>query len=205
MENNPFFIPSPLYKEFMLLDVIEKNPSITQRAMSLALNIAVSMVNSYLGEYEDKAFLKRKYKSAKSVEYHLTDSGIKRKKLLNIWYLNASQTIYKSAKNNILSFLQYMAQEGYKTIYLYGAGEMTEIILDVLQKDLIELVEVMGIIDDNPDKQGIRIEGITVMNLETALNDIKDGILISSYTHHQTMINNLRNKKIAEEKIIQFF
>ena len=54
MNKNPFFKPTPLYKEFMILDLIEKDAKITQRAISDALGIAVSMVNSYLDEYEVK-------------------------------------------------------------------------------------------------------------------------------------------------------
>lgn len=45
MSNNTFFKPTPLYKEFMILDLIEKNKDITQREISLQIGAAVSMVN----------------------------------------------------------------------------------------------------------------------------------------------------------------
>lgn len=48
---NNFFKPTLLYKEFMILDLIEKDSNITQREISKAINIAVSMVNNYLNEY----------------------------------------------------------------------------------------------------------------------------------------------------------
>jgi len=51
MIDNGFFKLTPLYKEFMLLDMIEKNANITQRDMSAALGVALSMVNSYLVIY----------------------------------------------------------------------------------------------------------------------------------------------------------
>ena len=46
MNDNPFFKPTPLNKEFILLDMIEKNKKITQREMSKEFGVAVSKVNS---------------------------------------------------------------------------------------------------------------------------------------------------------------
>ena len=51
MENN-FFKPTILYKEYMILDLIEKNSHITQREMSEKIGVAVSMVNQYIDQYE---------------------------------------------------------------------------------------------------------------------------------------------------------
>jgi hypothetical protein len=42
LSDNQFFKPTVLYKEYMILDMIEKNPNITQREMSKAIGIAVS-------------------------------------------------------------------------------------------------------------------------------------------------------------------
>ena len=205
MENNPFFNPSPLYKEFMLLDVIEKQPSITQRAMSQSLNVAVSMINSYLSEYEEKGFLIRRYLSPKVVEYQVTEAGKERRKLLNIWYLDASQRIYASAKNNIYQFLDTFKNKGFQKIALYGAGEFTQIILDVIQKDFIKDIKIVYILDDDPSKQSSTLNGIQIRSLDDINLNAIDGILVSSYTHHQTMLQRLKSKHIDESKIIQFF
>jgi len=101
MHDNHFFKPTPLYKEFMILDLIEKDANITQRKLSQALGASVSMINGYLDEYEAKGYLKRHYQSSKTVEYKISKQGKHRKKYLNISYLNASQHVYQSAKENI--------------------------------------------------------------------------------------------------------
>lgn len=44
----------------MILDLIEKDSNITQREISKAINIAVSMVNNYLNEYEEEGLIIRK-------------------------------------------------------------------------------------------------------------------------------------------------
>ena len=58
--------------------------------MSLAIGVAVSMINAYIDDYEQKGYIKRKYRSTKTVEYFVTKRGDERKKVLNISYLNES-------------------------------------------------------------------------------------------------------------------
>ena len=72
---NNFFKPTLLYKEFMILDLIEKDSNITQREISKAINIAVSMVNNYLNEYEEEGLIIRKKYSSKTVKYIITIKG----------------------------------------------------------------------------------------------------------------------------------
>jgi DNA-binding MarR family transcriptional regulator len=97
MSDNQFFKPTVLYKEYMILDMIEKNSNITQREMSKAIGIAVSMINSYIDEYENKGLIKRKKHSTKTVEYFVTKKGIERRKVLN----NIPGT-YNSSKEHII-------------------------------------------------------------------------------------------------------
>jgi DNA-binding MarR family transcriptional regulator len=84
MQDNQFFKPTVLYKEYMILDLIEKNSNITQREMSTQIGIAVSMINEYLDQYEKDKLIRRKKHSTKTVEYFVTKKGSERRKLLNI-------------------------------------------------------------------------------------------------------------------------
>ena len=51
MIDNAFFKPTMLYKEFMILNLIEKDSSITQRTMGKMIGIAVSMINNHLDTF----------------------------------------------------------------------------------------------------------------------------------------------------------
>ncbi|MDY0338207.1 MAG: winged helix-turn-helix domain-containing protein [Acholeplasmataceae bacterium] len=51
MAKENFFKPTMLYKEYMILDLVEKNKDITQREISKTVGIAVSMVNDYIDDY----------------------------------------------------------------------------------------------------------------------------------------------------------
>lgn len=205
MTDNGFFKLTPLYKEFMLLDMIEKNSNITQRDMSATLGVALSMINSYLDEYEENGLIKRKYKSAKIVEYFVTNKGIERRKLLNIWYLKSSHAIYQSAVANIIKFLNQIIEKGFKNILLYGAGEVAEILLSVVSNGHHLPVSVLAIVDDDAEKQNQVIGNTKVIAFEQIKDYQYDGILISSYTHNSAIMSKLLAANYDIKNIITFF
>jgi DNA-binding MarR family transcriptional regulator len=205
MSDNQFFKPTVLYKEYMILDMIEKNPNITQREMSKTIGIAVSMVNDHVDQYEKDKLIKRKKHSTKTVEYFITKKGAERRKLLNIWYLKSSHSIYLSAKDNISNFLNQIIEKGFKKILLYGAGEVAEIMLQVMNDDNRLPLEVLAVIDDNTTRKGEIIVNLPIIQKEDICLFIHDGILVSSYKHHEVINSNLKSINYPEEKIINFF
>lgn len=202
---NLFFKPTLLYKEFLILDLIEKNKHITQRVLSENVGVAVSMINSYLDDFEEKGLIKRNRKTTKTVEYIVTKKGVQRRKLLNIRYLKSSQDVYASAKDNIAEYLNEIVQKGFSKILLYGAGEVAEIILDVLKRDSSIKLKTIAVIDDNIQKQGMNILDTEIISIEDISNYAFDGIFISSYTHHQNIYKKLISRGYKEKNILHFF
>lgn len=189
----------------MILDLIEKDANITQREISKTIGVAVSMINSYLDSYEKKGLIKRKKHSTKTVEYFVTKKGSERRKVLNISYLNNSLKIYKSAKENIAIFINQINDKGFKKILLYGAGEVSEILLQSILTDKDIPIEVVGVIDDDNKKQGQALLGTSIMSLDSIENINHDGILIASYTNKNQIMTNLLNQNYDINKIINFF
>jgi DNA-binding MarR family transcriptional regulator len=205
MSDKSFFKPTQLYKEYIILDLIEKNKDITQREIAKQLGIAVSMVNMMLDDLEKKHYLKRKKHTTKTVEYLLTKHRYERRKLLYIWYLKSSQDIYMSAKNNILVFIHQIIAKGYKKILLYGAGEVAEILVRVLNEDKKIPLEVLAIIDDNSIRHYQDLLQIPIISKDSIVEYKHDGILVSSYTHRMTIRQTLESIKYPLKNIIEFF
>jgi FlaA1/EpsC-like NDP-sugar epimerase len=189
----------------MILDLIEKNKDITQREISKAIGIAVSMVHDYVDSYVKQGFIRRKKYTTKTVEYLITKKGTERRKVLNIWYLKSSHLIYMQAKDNINTFLNQIIEKGFKKILLYGAGEVAEIILQVMNDDLTLPLEVLAIIDDNGSRSGEAFVNLPVISLSDISHFDHDGILISSYTHHEIIFNNLKLIEYPTKQVIHFF
>jgi DNA-binding MarR family transcriptional regulator len=202
---NIFFKPTLLYKEFMILDLIEKDANITQREMSKAIGVAVSMVNQYVDEYEKNGLIKRKKHSTKTVDYFVTKKGMERRKLLNIWYLKSSHEVYLSAKDNIIKFLNQIINKGFKRILLYGAGEVAEIMLQVMIDNYDIPLEVLAVIDDDMNRQNNSIVNLSIISKENINEYHHDGILISSYKHHEAIRKNLVGINYPTNRIIEFF
>ena len=203
--NNDFFKPTLLYKEFMILDLIEKNQHVTQREMAASIGVAVSMVNGYLDEYEQKRYIKRKYLSTKTVEYFVTKKGVERKKVLNFSYLNASLKINKSAKENIVRFLSQFIEKGFKNILLYGAGEVAEILLQTIIIDKEIPLNILGIVDDDVNKKSQTLLHTKIISIFDIEKIEHDGILISSYTNNDLILKKLLQANYDNNKILQFF
>jgi DNA-binding MarR family transcriptional regulator len=205
MSDNSFFKPTLLYKEFMILDLIEKDANITQREISKTIGVAVSMTNAYIENFVEKGLIKKKKHSTKTVEYFITKKGVERKKVLNISYLNASLNIYKSAKENIVEFLDQIIAKGYKNILLYGAGEVAEILLQTILIDSQIPIDVLAVIDDDKSKQGKTLVSTKIISLDS-INDYHfDGILISSYTNQKLIFDKLLAMNYQKENILHFF
>lgn len=205
MLNNSFFKPTNLYKEYIILNLIEKEDKITQRKMSHELGVAVSMVNNYLDEYEKNGYIKRKYKSAKSIKYCLTKKGLNRKELLNISYLSATQKLSNEAKKSVLLFMNCLSEKGYVNLYFYGAGDVAEILLYTINSESFNKIKVIGIIDDDPLKQGNSIYGYNIQCISSILDTNYDGIVVSSISSCKEINLKLEKENVDSKKILNFF
>lgn len=205
MNKNGFFKPTQLFKEYLILDMIEKDPSITQRVMAATIGTSVSMVNDYLDQFEQDNLIKRQKHSTKTVEYFITKKGTEKRKVLNIAYLNASQQLYNSAKENIEEFLIQIEHNGFKNILLYGAGEVCEILLNAIRGSKVVNIKALAIIDDDLNKVGNKLGSTDILS-SSSIKDIEhDGILISSYTNNEIIIKKLIKNGYNPNKLIQFF
>lgn len=205
MNQNPFFKPTPLYKEFLVLDLIEKHPSITQREISEEIGSSVSMVNAYIDQYEKEGYLKRHYTSKIDVEYRISKKGREQRKLLNISYLNGAQILYNSAKENIETFILQLESKGFHRILLYGAGEVAEILLHAIKSRVHNLLTVVGIIDDDTKKIGLTLADVPIIARSMMHQYTFDGILVSSYTNREQIKHQLQLLNYPSSNILEFF
>ncbi len=205
MEKCSFFKTTPLYKEFSLLSAISRDKHITQRDIASKMNVSVAMVNFYLDEYEEKGLIKRVYHGTKSIDYFVTDKGEERRKELSIRYLESALDVYNEAKLSCNVIFKKLRIKNFKKVLFYGAGEVCEMLLSVLNSDQSIDLDVIAVIDDDNKKIGKKILDKDIISLSEVNNLSYDGILISTYTHTDTIYQKLIEQNIDKEKIVSFF
>ena len=204
MENNALFKPSPQYKELMILTMISSSDEISQRMIASKLNISLAMVNSYLVEAEMAKYIKVDNKN-KKVKYLITKKGEERIKVLNISLLKSSLDVYNSAKTECEKFLSVIEAKGFKNILFYGAGEVAEIMLYVINNGTSN-INVKAVIDDDTLKQGTKFVNLPIISLEKVKDyENIDGILVSSYTNIAAINKKLADFGYDKSKILNFF
>lgn len=200
-----FFSPTSKLKELLLLQHIENKADTTQQEIARVIDGAPSMVNVYINKLEEKAYLERDYKSAKIVYYNITPEGVKRKNFLSITYFNELLQLYRLAGDNIESFLVKLEEKGYKNIYLYGAGQVAETLLGVIKDRKDKALRVLGLIDDNKEKQEVELLGYKIISIDEIKEHDHDGVVITSYTFEDEIMDKLEKVGYPEDKIERFF
>lgn len=205
MKETGFFLPTPKYKELMILEIIEKKPVTTQKEIGKEIGAAASMVNAYLDDYESHGYIRREYITSKTVNYHITPKGLKRKNFLNISYLEQLMDLHKLAREGVENYLQEISKKGFKKILLYGAGEVAEIILGVIKFGSSVDLDILAVVDDDLEKRGKQIVGYPIISAVDIKKYDHDGIFISSYTYEDIIKQQLIKKGYEKEKILTFF
>lgn len=205
MKNTTFFKPTNLYKEYMILDLIEKNSHITQREMASHVGISVSMINIFLDAFELNGMLKRHKQSSKTVDYLITKKGIERRKYLNLEYLKHSKNLFFNSIQNIVSFFEYIFELGFRKIILYGAGSVSDYFISALSYTQLKEMKIVGIIDDDESKHHTYIQNIEVLSLSDAIDLNHDGLMISSLNYLKEIHDKLKDINYDKKKIINYF
>lgn len=202
---NLFFKSTPLHKEWSILTLLSKEKNLSQRKIANELGLSVAMVNSYLEEYHSNGLINMENLSPKVVIYSLTDKGEERRRFLNIQYLVSVLSVYNEAKEECYIIFKKVINKGYKNILLYGAGEVAEILLSVLNDVKEKQFRIVGIIDDDNNKIGKFLLKKPIIKIDDINNYDYDAIMISSYSNNDIIYNKLIEKGFDKNKIIQFF
>ena len=111
---------------------------------------------------------------------------------------------YIEGQESARLFLESIINKGFHKLLLYGAGEVAEIILDIIQINDLNLT-VIGIIDDNSDKQNEKLKNFSICD-KSKINEVDhDAIVITSFTFEEQILKTLHNMNYPDNQIIKYF
>ena len=104
---------------FKLLNLLEKNPSLSQRQLAATLNISLGKTNYCLNALKQKGWVKWCNFSSnpnKFIYAHiLTPSGIREKLCLTVHFLNRKQEEYEQLRKEIIQLQTEIEQTSIRT------------------------------------------------------------------------------------------
>ena len=196
-----FFKHSPLFKRLLILAAIEKNPYISQNALSEEVRLTSSMVNNYIRELSKKGFIHIKGNTNRTMSYNVTSQGLKEKMSLLIAYTLETTHLYQDAKQEFAQKLQKIYDEGIHNVILFGAAEIAEILYNASKS--IDL-EIIGIVDNDPHKQGKLFGNLVIQPPECIERIRPDGVIITSLGRQDEIyaqIKSLTAKGISIKRV----
>ena len=197
---NDFLKPTEDLRNLQLLEEVSRDSTISQRKLSNRLGVALGVTNACLKKMVRKGHIKVKGINHKRIAYYLTPEGFSEKAKLTYHFLQHTVNYYINLKKNIGSKLDLISASGVRRILYYGAGEVMEVAFICLNETNLELV---GIIDDSPDKQGKRIFGFSIKPPEAVKGLSTEAILITSIRYKDRILERL--KKDRELQDIKFY
>ena len=159
MPSLEFFSPTRRWKEFWLLTLITDDPSISQHRIAQRLGISNAMTNTYIKGFTETGLIRVTGKTNRSIRYHLTPAGRRAKRLLLHRYGREVARLHTVARQEYRKRVASLADKGIKRVVVFGAATTGELVYEALKE---AEVEVVGIVDNDPAKQGKSFGMLTV-------------------------------------------
>jgi DNA-binding MarR family transcriptional regulator len=148
-----------------VLTSIERDCAITQRKLARELGIALGLTNAYLRRCVRKGLVKMRQVPINRYAYYLTPQGLAEKSRLTARYLTVSLDFFRRARTDCAALFGQCEARGWRTVALYGAGDLAEIAILSAGETAVEVICVI-----DPEEHYQRCGGLPIVpDLDTAL------------------------------------
>jgi DNA-binding MarR family transcriptional regulator len=127
-----------------VLDVVERDPTVTQRSVARELGIALGLANAYLKRCIRKGLIKVGQVPRRRYAYYLTPQGFAEKSRLTATYLADSFSLFRTARSQCGDVFATAGARGQKRLVLVGTGDLAEIAHLVARDHGVDIVGVVG-------------------------------------------------------------
>ena len=200
MKNFKFLTTTYYTKIMFILDMIRQDNKITQMKIATTIGTGDAIVNRYIGDLCNKKYVEKIGKNSRNMQYKLTKKGRRYLEELYLTYLFELMLIYRDAKKPLLSFAKSIYEKGIKSVLLYGAGEVINVAIEILEDANFKII---GIVDDSPQKQGKLIYDYSVIPSEEIPKQSFDAIIITSFSYRNAISKRIKNMNV-NKPIIMF-
>ena len=197
MGNLDLFKPPQEMRELSLLQELEKNPIVSQRALSNKFGIALGVTNACLKRMVRRGLIQIMGLNHHKIGYFLTPQGFAEKSKLTLHLISWTVQHYSTLKDLIGERLLEMQNKGIERLVFYGVSDEMEVAYITLQGINLKLV---GIVEDEEKLKSQIIFGHKVEPVSRIQELNPHGVLITSLERRDQREERLRalldNKRV---------
>ena len=133
------------------------------------------------------------------MRYILIPKGSVEKSRLTYEYIQYSFHFYKAARKKLQKIFKNLGKGNVQNIVFYGVSDLTEIAFISLQETSLQLVAVVDNI-----KSGEKFLNFGIADPAQLISFIFDKVVITDMEQRETILDRLRDRRIARNKIVAF-
>lgn len=195
-----FIAPTRELRELRILGEIAEGGAGSLRALAIRSLLGRTMVHKYIGEMESHGWIRVQGRSNRDYQYQITERGFDR---LDELLLRASREVvqlYGLMKAEFRRRLRGHAQAGVRRVVLFGAAETAELVCAAAEGTGIEVV---GVVDSDPSRQGRCLGALRVEPPRCVLAHEPDAVIITSHGHVGEMVEQMRHVESQGVQVIR--
>jgi hypothetical protein len=127
-----------------VLDVVERDASVTQRSVARELGIALGLANTYLRRCVRKGLIKVSQVPTRRYAYYLTPQGMAEKSRLTATYLSNSFSFFRQARVECGELYATAARRGQARFALVGDGDLAQVAILVAREHPVEIAGIIA-------------------------------------------------------------
>jgi len=167
-------------RHLLVLDEVDGRKHVSQRTLARRLGLPASLVNRLIGELVEEGHVRVEDRSVRPFAYRITPRGERYRRRLSHRHFRSVLGSYRQLQEWIRRRLAEIRRDGVERIVFYGAGEVMEVTLPLAEAMGLEVV---GVVDDDPEKQGEEREGLVVGPPSCVRSLEADAVLITTLRH----------------------
>jgi DNA-binding MarR family transcriptional regulator len=163
-----------------VMEEVERAGNISQRALAVRLGMAVGAVNRHLRFLIRQGYLQVVDAAVRPFAYRLTAAGVAyRQRMRHVEYERVAGS-YREMEERIGRRLRELKAKGVERVVFYGAGVVMEVTRPIAESLGLE---VLGVVDDDPAKQGSERDGLRVLGPKSLENLDAQALVITTFRH----------------------
>lgn len=195
-----FLKPASDLRRLLLLGNILTDERLSQRRLAERAGLSPAVVNGYLSRFIQQGLVTTTPVNDRDLQYSLTPLGIQQVAEMRVGYMRETFILFSRAKIELKNHLaELQKRSGIRKIVLYPAGEVTELVIHAVHETPLNVV---GVLDDDPNKQGESLFGFPMIARSSIEELDVEGILITTFRYRDILRGKVRDLEEQGVKVM---